>query len=54
MTSIYLKNIPEDLAEFILKNQWDIKIKKKIGKYSQSQTVIHIIKEYKKIVETPS
>lgn len=51
MTSIYVKAIPEDLVSFILKTQWDLKIKKKVGKYSQSQTIIHIVKEYKKLIE---
>ena len=47
MTSIYVKSIPEDLAKHILKIQLDNKIKKGICKYSQSQTVIQIIREHK-------
>lgn len=49
MTTIYVKAIPEEIVDFILKIQGDIKRKKKVGKYSQSQTIIHIIGEYKKI-----
>lgn len=47
MSSIYVKGIPEDLVKHILKIQWDNKIKKGVGKYSQSQTVIQIIREHK-------
>lgn len=47
MTSIYVKGIPEELAKYILKIQWENKIKKGVGKYSQSQTLIQIIKEHK-------
>lgn len=48
MTTIYLKGIPEDVAKYILKIQWENKIKKGVGTYSQSQSVIQIIKEHKK------
>lgn len=48
MTTIYLKDIPEDLAEHILKVQGEQKCKKKVGKYSQCQAVLHIIREHKK------
>ena len=51
MTSIYLKEIPEEITSFVLKTQGNIKSKKKIGKFSQSKTVIYIIREYKKIVD---
>lgn len=48
MTTIYLKGIPEDIAKYILKIQWENKIKKGVGTYSQSQSVIQIIKEHKR------
>lgn len=51
MTTIYVKKITPDLAKFILQTQWEIKCQKGLGKYSQSQTIIHIIKEYKKNTE---
>lgn len=51
MTTVYIKEIPKDLVCFILKMQGEIKSQKGIGKYSQSQTILHIIKEYKKITE---
>lgn len=51
MTSIYVKGIPEDLVKLILKTQGDIKSKKCVGKYSQSQTVIYLLNEYFKLVK---
>ena len=51
MTTIYVKAIPEDLSKFILQTQGDIKVQKGLGKYSQSQSILHIIREYKKIKE---
>lgn len=51
MTAILVKAIPEDLSKFILKIQGDLKVKKGIGQLHQSQAVLHIIKEYKKMVE---
>ena len=49
MTAVNVKSIPEDVAQFILKTQWEIKQQKISGSVSQSQAVIHIIKEYKKL-----
>lgn len=46
MRAIYLKNIPKDVAVFILKAQGEIKVKKGIGKYSQSATVVGMLQEY--------
>lgn len=54
MTSIYVKGITEDVAKYILKTQWGLKITKGVGKLSQSQTIIHIIKEHKKNAEKQS
>lgn len=51
MTTLYLKSIPPDLRIFILKIQLELKCTKGIKKYSQSQAVLHIIKEYKKLIE---
>lgn len=51
MIAVTVKAIPEELVKFILKVQGDIKMQKCVGKYSQSQTIIHIIKEYKKTTE---
>ncbi|MEO6305972.1 MAG: hypothetical protein ABIP51_22690 [Bacteroidia bacterium] len=45
MIAIYLKDIPEDIAKIILKAQGEIKEKKCMGKYSQSLTVIHLLRE---------
>lgn len=52
MTTIYVKAIPEELVSFILTVQGNIKVQKKVGKYSQSQTILHIIREYKKQTES--
>lgn len=52
MTTVYLEKIPQDLSDFILKIQCEQRIQKKLGKsYNQSQTVLHIVREYKKIIE---
>lgn len=51
MIAINVKAIPEDLAKFILKTQGQIKAEKCKGMFSQSQAVIHIVREYKKIIE---
>lgn len=51
MTAINVKAIPLDLAKFILAIQGQIKSDKCKGVFSQSQAVIHIIREYKKLIE---
>lgn len=51
MTAVYVKEIPADIAKFILKIQGEIKSQRGLGKYSQSQTILYILKEYKKSVE---
>jgi len=51
MTAITVKGIPEDLASFILKIQGELKQKKVVGQLHQGVAVIHIIREYKKIVD---
>lgn len=50
MTAVNVKGIPEDLAKFILKIQGDIKAKKGTGTYSQGQAILHIIREYKVLI----
>ena len=45
MASIYLKDIPKDVKDYILKKQLEIKIKKGNYKYSQELTIYHIIRE---------
>lgn len=40
--------LPDDAKEIVLKAQTEIKIKKKLGKYSQQSTIINIIREYGK------
>lgn len=47
-SSITVKSIPPDIYRLILKIQFDIKTKKGIGKYSQSQTIIFMLNEYSK------
>lgn len=51
MTAILVKTIPEDLAKFILKIQCDLKVEKGRTQLPQSQAVLHIIREYKKMTE---
>ena len=51
MTTVYVKGIPDDITKFILQVQGNIKSQKGVGKYSQSATIIHIIKEYKKTLK---
>lgn len=51
MTAINVKAIPEDLARFVLKIQGQIRSQKCSAQFSQSQAVLHIIREYKKMME---
>ena len=46
---ITVKSIPPELCKFILRTQLEIKLKKGVGKYSQSQTIIYMLNEYSKI-----
>ena len=43
--------MPEDVRKYILKVQGDIKAKKGIGKYSQQQTIIAIIREHQQLAK---
>ncbi len=51
MVAVNVKEIPKDLSDFIIKIQCDVKSKNCIGQYSQSQAILHIVREYKKIIE---
>lgn len=52
MTTILVKGIPEDLVPFIMKTQWDLKISKKSQQLQIGKAIIHIISEYKKMIES--
>lgn len=43
--------MPDDVREYVLLLQGQIKSKKKLGKYSQQQTIITIIREHKELKE---
>jgi len=43
--------MPKDVRQIVLSTQVELKIKKGNGKFSQQQTLNHIIKEYKKLKE---
>jgi hypothetical protein len=51
-SEIQIKNIPTETYCFILKAQTDMKIKKKCGQYSLSQTVLNLLDELKAIKES--
>lgn len=51
MTAINVKAIPQDVAKFVLQIQGQIRTQKCSAQFSQSQAVIHIIREYKKLTE---
>jgi hypothetical protein len=51
MPTLPLKEIPLDVKKHILKIQGEIKEKKGISQYSQSQTIFQIIREHKSFVE---
>lgn len=46
MANIKLKEIPDEVLDFILTKQAEIKCKKKKALYSQESTVYQIIKEH--------
>ena len=50
MNTFYLKSVPENLVKLILKTQCDLKVKKGVAKYSQSQTIVHMLNEYEKLL----
>lgn len=49
MPHISLKTIPEDVYEFILETQGEIKVHKKTSQYSLEKTVIKLLTDYKNI-----
>lgn len=51
MAAITLKDIPEKLYLHILQVQYDSKIQKKVGMYSQELAVLKIIEEHKELKE---
>jgi len=42
-------DLPVDVQAYVLELQAKIKIEKQTGQYSQPQTIIHIIREHKKL-----
>lgn len=50
MTTFYLKSVPENLVLLILKTQCELKVKKGVAKYSQSQTIVYMLGEYEKLL----
>jgi len=44
--TILLKNIPEPIQDLIFKVQNEVKAEKKIGQYSQENTIYKILWEY--------
>lgn len=41
--------LPDDLKEYVLRLQGEIKVQKKLGKYSQASTIIAIIREHREL-----
>ncbi len=52
MASIQINGIPQETYRFILKMQAEIKIKRRMGQYSQAKTVLNIIEDYKSMRES--
>lgn len=52
MENIYLKSIPSETVKYIRKIQGEIKIKKNVGKYSLSATVIKIVNEHQEFTKS--
>lgn len=46
--------MPKDVRTHVLKMQANLKIKKNNGKFSQQQTISHIIKEHAEIKSKPN
>lgn len=51
MPSILMKGIPDDVKKYIVKIQGEIKNTKGISQFSQQATIMHIIREHKKMKE---
>lgn len=51
MESILLKRIPEDISDYILEKQLEFRLNSHGRSFNLYQTVIKIIKEYKKLEE---
>lgn len=50
-TSVTVKGIPSDIMKHILCVQWEMKIQKSAGTFSQSSAIISIIREHKQMKE---
>lgn len=50
-TSVTVKGIPQDIMSYILTKQWELKIQKGAGQFSQSSAIISIIREHKNYKE---
>jgi len=53
-STITVKNIPTDVYRLIISRQSEIKTKKGTGQYSLSQTIVEIVREYKKMKDSCS
>ena len=51
MPSVHIKMIPTKQYNFIYRTQAEMKIKKKCGQYSLSQTVLHLLEECERLKE---
>jgi hypothetical protein len=51
MAILPLPNMPDDVKDYILDVQRDLKKQKKIQQISQPSTIYHIIREHKKLTE---
>lgn len=48
---VYLRSIPEDIMQMILKEQARVKLKNNIFQYSIGAAVINLLREYKRCKE---
>lgn len=51
MPILHLKSLPKDLNDYILKLQYQQKIKKELYNYSKEKVVHQIIREHKEMKE---
>lgn len=49
--TFHIIDMPEDVRKYLLKIQMEIKLKKKVGKYSQQLTIYQIIREHQQFTE---
>lgn len=43
--------MPKEVRQFVLSLQAELKVKKNNGKFSQQQTINHIVKEYRELTK---